>query len=211
MATSATGARSIATVYPADTWRENDGHVDLESIEAEAAGLVEHDPAQAARFFGNMLVAGAGVAVDPEMYDALARLDGQPPRGTRIGAGFDGSISDDATFLRGCTPAGYRFTIGSWVRPPNAPFDWRVPRLEVEERITWMFDYFDVGRLFYDPPKWWTEGERWAARWPERVLAFETNQARRFAPAVGRWQHRHPGGRTSCARGLPPRRRSRGG
>lgn len=175
-------------VYPPDTRRENGGHVDLDSIESEAAGLVEHDPAQAARFFGDMLVAGAGSAVDPEAFDALALFNGSPPAGTRIGAGFDGSISDDATFLRGCTEAGYRFTIGSWVRPTGAPPDWRIPRLEVEERMAWTFEYFDVGRLFYDPPKWWTEGERWTARWPERVLAFDTNQARRFAPAVDRWR-----------------------
>jgi hypothetical protein len=29
--------------------------------------------------------------------------------------------------------------------------------------------------------------EQWAIRWPDRVLAFDTNQARRFAPATDRW------------------------
>jgi hypothetical protein len=35
-------------------------HVNLDSIEAEAAELMETDPAQAERFFGNRAVAGHG-------------------------------------------------------------------------------------------------------------------------------------------------------
>lgn len=35
-------------------------HVNLDSIEAEAADLMGHDPAQAERFFGNRIVAGGG-------------------------------------------------------------------------------------------------------------------------------------------------------
>lgn len=41
-------------VYEGSWW------VNLDSIEAEAAELMEHDPAQAERFFGNRLVQGAG-------------------------------------------------------------------------------------------------------------------------------------------------------
>jgi len=35
-------------------------HIDLDAIEAEAAELLEKDPAQAERFFGNRMVSGAG-------------------------------------------------------------------------------------------------------------------------------------------------------
>src|SRR3989304_2314328 len=47
-------------VYPADVRRENGGHLDLDSIDGEAADLVEKDPAQGERAFGNRPLAGAG-------------------------------------------------------------------------------------------------------------------------------------------------------
>jgi hypothetical protein len=197
-------------VYPADTLRENGGHVNLDSIEAEAARMLEHDESQAKRFFGNIMTAGSGKAVDPDFYDRLRKvppfepivIDGftilAPPEKTRIGAGFDGSISDDSTALRGCTKDGYRFRIGIWERPVGDEMtrwrdahpgkEWSVPRDEVRKRLNWMFEYFDIGRFNYDPPKWRTEGFDWQATWGDKVvLEFPTYVSFRFAPAVDLW------------------------
>lgn len=197
-------------VYDSDVLRENGGHLNLDSIESESARMSEHDPMQAARFFGNILAAGAGKAVDPEVYDALVKkppfepivIEGftilAPPKSTRIGGGFDGSISEDSTVLRGCTKDGYRFVIGQWDRPVGDEMvrwrdahpgrEWAVPRKEVNERVAWMFGYFDVGRMNYDPPKWRTEGEIWQITYGELiVLEFPTYVSFRFAPAVDRW------------------------
>ena len=52
--TKANRRRIHAYVY------EGSDHVDLDSIEAEAAEILQHDPAQAERFFGNRVVAGGG-------------------------------------------------------------------------------------------------------------------------------------------------------
>ena len=41
----------------------------LDSIEAEAAELLELDPAQAERFFGNRLVQGAGSWLPDGLWD----------------------------------------------------------------------------------------------------------------------------------------------
>jgi hypothetical protein len=197
----------FAIVYPRDTWRSNGGHVDLNSIEAEAAGMIVHDLPQAARFFGNMLVAGGGRAVDPTVWRKLARTDGKPPAGTYIGIGFDGSVSSDSTGLRGCTADGYSFLIKEWSRPVGeAGQGWRVPRLEVDEAVADAFKRWKVGRMFCDPPKWWTEIEVWAAKYrdkdgkPSIVLALDTNQPSRIGPAVDRWltaigegKHTHDG------------------
>jgi hypothetical protein len=180
-------------VYPADTRRENGGHVDLDAIEAEATDLYQRDPRQAMRFYGNMLVAGAGRAVEPETWDALSSPR-DVPQGTHIGLGFDGSINQDATFLRGCTAYGYSFIIGAWERPEGAPPEWMVPRNEVHEKLAWAFDYYSVGRLVADPPKWWTEVDDWTATYgmdangEPRVIALDTNQHKaRFSVAVDRW------------------------
>lgn len=44
-------------------------HVDLDSIEAEAAELIETDPTQAERFYGNRLVQGAGTWLPDGLWD----------------------------------------------------------------------------------------------------------------------------------------------
>ena len=168
-----------------------DAHwVDLGRILAEI-----RDPAtewtDSLRFFFNIRAAGASKAIDPKLWDSLAKPR-EVPAGSYIGMGFDGSISGDATILRGCTPDGYSFIIGAWERPDGIE-EWSVPRLQVHERVAWAFTYYKVGRMFCDPPKWWTEIEQWAAKYVNdadgkpRVLGLDTFSPSRFAPAVDRW------------------------
>lgn len=191
--------RIFQVVYPKDTWRENGGHIDLDSIEAEAVDLAKRDLTQSKQFFGNIVEAAAGAAIDPARW-AGAQRGRAVALGDRIGVGFDGSISDDCTALIGCTADGHLFvpvwngrpTI--WVRPVNAPPEWRVPRLEVERAVEWLFDTFDVGRLFGDPPKWATELERWMERYnagrsieDSVVMFFDTNQPKRMSGACDRF------------------------
>jgi hypothetical protein len=179
-------------VYPADVLAENGGHLPIAAIEAEAADLAERDLAQAARFYGNILMSGGGAAVDVETWARLMQPQDVPP-GTHIGLGFDGSISRDATALIACTRTGYAWPIQIWERPRDAPEGWRIPRLEVKAAVERAFHTYRVGLMLADPPKWPTEIEEWAQTYelgpkPEqqRVLAFDTNQPRRMAPAVDR-------------------------
>jgi len=55
-------------------------HVDLNAIEAEAAELIETDPAQAERFFGNRLVQGTGAWMPEDLWAGAyaGRLVAQP-------------------------------------------------------------------------------------------------------------------------------------
>jgi hypothetical protein len=139
------------------------------------------------RFFFNVRTVGSGRAVDPRVWDGLARYDGMPAAGTVIGIGFDGSISQDVTGLRGCTQEGYSFLLGSWERDPTNP-EWTVPRVEVHKAVEAAFKRYRVGLMLCDPPKWWTEVEGWAETYGEdRVLAFDTNVTRKMAAAVDRW------------------------
>lgn len=193
-------AKILRLVYPADTLRVNGGHIDLDGIEAEAASLAKKDPAEAARFYGNIIVAGAGQAVDPNQWRKQRRPKLTVEPGERIGAGFDGSISGDATALTACAADGRLFvpvfngkpTI--WLRPDDAPDGWRIPRNEVEDAVEWLHETFDVGRMLCDPPKWQTEIERWAERYnadrtveESVVVFFDTNQPRRMSGACDRF------------------------
>lgn len=154
------------------------------------------------RFFYNIRTTGQGTAVDPLVWKALRSktMTGLPEAGTRIGAGFDGSVSRDGTVLRGRTADGYGFLIGKWVRPaagspemlayaarnPGKP--WEVPRDLVNEAVERMFERYDVGLMICDPAFWRSEIDGWAKAHGEKVvIALDTNQPSRMAPAVDRW------------------------
>ena len=175
---------ALAEAYGGARW------VNLERLVREI-----RDPAtswdDAVRFYFNIRSAGQGRAVDPRVWDALRR-DRDIPLGASVGAGFDGSISRDATVLTICTADGHSKEIASWQRPPGA-LEWNVDRESVHQAVAEMFAKYAVGRMFCDTPKWLTEIEGWAAKYGNdandkpRVLALDTNQPRRFAPAVDRW------------------------
>ena len=185
-------------VYEPDVLRENGGHLDLDAIESEASDLVERDLAQAMRFYGNIAVAGSGHAVDPDRWDDLAAPQVIDER-TEIGLGFDGSDTNDATFLRACTREGYSFVIGAWARPKGSDLllweaanpgkRWSVNRTDVDAAVNQAFADYRVGRMYADPWGWRSEIEGWAVRHgAEAVLAFDVNSSSRFAPAVDRWR-----------------------
>lgn len=161
------------------------GWVDLDRLASEIADPGT-DPDDARRFYLNQLVTGGECPVDMQTWAELATVR-EVPAGEPIGIGFDGSISDDATVLYGCTRDGFVFEIAAWERPANVEA-WRVPRLDVHEAVRHAFETWQVGLMLCDPAKWYTEIDAWAvAHGEERVLALDTNQARRFAPACDRW------------------------
>lgn len=152
-------------------------HADLYGIEGEAAELMEKDPGQAERFFGNRIVAGLGSWMDGNRWDERTSPR-EVPEGTSVVLGFDGSDVDDWTGIRAQTRDGYQFTPIT----PGGPAIWnptdfggQVPRLEVAAAVHWLFDHFRVERFYADPPYWETEVDTWAELFGDRVvLRFET-------------------------------------
>jgi hypothetical protein len=167
------------------------GHIDLDSIEAEAADLLARDPAQAERFFGNRIVYGAGSWMDGDKWDGRA----QPrvvPDGTGIVLGFDGSDVDDWTGFRAETEGGYQFT--PTFGPDRLPCIWnpaehggQVPRLEVAAAMDELMDRFRVARVYGDPPYWPTEMDAWAAQYGEKkIIRWSTFRATQMHAAAER-------------------------
>jgi hypothetical protein len=155
--------------------------VDLDAIEGEAAELLEKDAAQAERFFGMRVVAGTGSWCEQHKWDA--RVAPRPalfPYRTQIVIGFDGSDSDDWTALRAETREGFQFT--PTYGPDRLPTIWnpadyggKVPRLEVDAAVTELFEWFDVVRMYVDPPYWESETDAWSERYDDKkVIRFET-------------------------------------
>jgi hypothetical protein len=152
-------------------------HVDLDGIEGEAAEILEKDPGQAERFFGNRIVAGFGTWMNEEKWTGrtLIRI---VPQGTQVVIGFDGSDVDDWTAIRCETRDGYQFTPEVDGRPciwDPAQYGGQVPRLEVDAAIDYLHHWFNVIRGYYDPPYWETEVDRWAEKYGDkRVVRWET-------------------------------------
>lgn len=160
--------------------------VDLDRIVRD---IRDHDVpwADSERYFFNWNKKSEAQAIDVNTWDAL-RAGGAPAEGARIGIGFTGAVSAAGarTVLYGCTESRHLFQIAAWSKPVGDP-DWRVPRREVHDALAGAFDVYDVGRMFVDPAKWYSETEQWVEQYGDRVLVLDTNQAARFAPLCDRF------------------------
>jgi hypothetical protein len=173
-------------VYADSPW------VDPHAIDAEAAELVETDPTQAERFFGNRLVQGLGAFLTEAALEAVTVVR-EPER--RICLGFDGSSSGDWTAIRAEDVSGLRFTptydVGGDIRPTiwnPAQTGGRIPRGEVRAAVAHLFSVFTVERMYCDPRDWQTEIDDWALEYGERVVVqWPTNQINRMFDALNRY------------------------
>jgi hypothetical protein len=184
-------------VYPADTRRENGGHLDLDSIEAEASKMIEHDVAQATRFFGNGLATGSGKAFDLERFKAIAvKVTRLVPRGTLIVIGFDGSKRwDHSSMIATAVESGYQWPLGIW-RPEAYPGH-EIPAAVVTNTLADAMDRFDVWRVYPDPPYWEDTIAGWGGRWgKERIVEWWTNRPKAMGNALRSW---HEAIRTGAA------------
>lgn len=65
--------RAIHMAVYGEALKQRGGHVDIDAIEAEAVELIERDPAQAERFFGNRIVHGSGSWLPQGLWDQALR------------------------------------------------------------------------------------------------------------------------------------------
>lgn len=156
-------------------------HIDLDAIEGEAAELMEKEPAEAERFYGNRITAGMGAWVQQDHWDARKKPRAVPD-GARVVLGFDGSDVDDWTGIRAETLDGYQFTpvYGPDRRPciwDPAEWEGQVPRLEVDAAVDELMRRYEVVRMYCDPPYWTSEVAAWQARHGEkRVTEWHTQR-----------------------------------
>jgi len=116
---------------------------------------------------------------------AACAAPGSPDPGSRVVLGFDGSASGDSTALVACTVTDAHLSVlGVWSNPGSPA--WRVPRAEVGRAVEHAFERFDVVELAVDPWGWRSEIEGWSAKWPGRVVEYNTAAAQRMGPATDR-------------------------
>lgn len=183
--------RRIHRFVYGEALKERGGHVDLDAIEAEAADLLERDPAQAERFFGNRIVYGAGAWLREGLWtDAKAEGGNR----LRVCLGFDGSLNNDWTAIRAETIDGFQFTprYGPDQRPTAwNPAEWggEIPRGEVRTAVDELFTTLEVERAYFDPEDWESEIDAWALRFGDtRVLQWRTNRTTPMYEAIRRFE-----------------------
>lgn len=135
------------------------------------------DEAEAARYYLNRPMSGqdAWIAKDIHKRQTAASV---VDVGEAIAMGFDGSLNDDTTVLRGCRMSdGYLFKIGAWAKPEGvAGMGWSVPRLEVLAAIREAFERYTVSRLYADPHEWRSDIETLSEELgDERVIPWATS------------------------------------
>ena len=117
----------------------------------------------------------------------------EPPIGTAVALGFDGSDVDDWTAIRGrVMDDGFAFTprfgAGPTIWNPAEHPDHRVPRAAVSDAVGELFERFEVVRFYCDPPGWQSEIDTWARELgEERVLRWETYRPRQMSYALERY------------------------
>jgi hypothetical protein len=117
-----------------------------------------------------------------------------PPDGTAICVGFDGSENNDWTALRCETITGFQFTprYGPDQRPTIwNPDEWngQIPRSEVDAAVDEVFDRYKVARDYNDPQDWRSEIGDWALRFgAEHVFEWSTYRTSQMYQALRRFE-----------------------
>lgn len=111
----------------------------------------------------------------------------------QISIGFDGSLYHDSTAIVGCEIAtGKLFMIGIWEHPDNNE-DWSVPVFEVEARMKWAKEHYEIVWAYCDESYWQNVVGRWALEYKwgrdekDCFFAFSPQRPTQMASAVQRF------------------------
>jgi phage terminase large subunit-like protein len=138
------------------TWREaNPGLGDLVDIEDLASAVLRTPENEFRTKRCNQWVSAVSAWLPAGTWDACK--DDRPiPDGASVVLGFDGSFNGDCTALvvASIEERPHLDVVALWERPLDAPGDWRVPIVEVEDAIRAACRRWQVIELVCDPFRW---------------------------------------------------------
>ena len=162
-------------VYEGSPW------VNLDSVDAVASELLETDPEQAMRFYGNMLVQGLGSYMPEELWDERTDEVREVPQSGRVCGGLDPSINNDWTAIRLETLDGFRFT--PTYGPDSRPAVWNpalwggeIPRGEMRAAVDEVFRRYEVERFYVDSLPLASQIEDWQEEHGDAVSPMPTHK-----------------------------------
>jgi phage terminase large subunit-like protein len=157
-----------------DVWRAAnpnlaEGLLDAGDFEAAIAEAGASGFAGFQRYRLNQWVRLAGEDFVSPHFWAQAKRDKTIPKGAAVTAGFDGSVSGDATgIVIQDLNTGTLAVHAVWEPDPNNP-DWTVDRHDVNAAIEKLFNDYDVKMLWADPSFYEPDVLEWSKRWRNRV------------------------------------------
>lgn len=157
-----------------ETWRIAnpnlaEGLLDTGDFEAAIASAGSAGFAAFQRYRLNQWVRLAGQDFISPHFWAEAKKDEPLKPGATICAGFDGSVSGDATGLVAVNvETGTLHVLAVW-EPDISDPEWVVPRDEVNAAVAKMFDTYQVKMLWCDPSFYEPDVLEWSKMWRNRV------------------------------------------
>lgn len=157
-----------------DVWRRAnpnlaEGLLDITDFEAAIAAAGSAGFAGFQRYRLNQWVRLAGEDFISPHFWAEAKRDEGIAKGATVTAGFDGSVSGDATgIVIQDVETGTLAVHAVWEPDPSDP-DWTVDRADVNAAIERLFSEYDVRMLWCDPSFYEPDVLEWSKRWRRRV------------------------------------------
>lgn len=146
-----------------------EGLLDIGDFEAAIASAGSAGFAGFQRYRLNQWVRLAGEDFMSPHHWAEAARDAVIPQGATITAGFDGSVSGDATGLVAVDcETGTMSVLACW-EPDHTDPEWTVDRADVNRAIEKMFENYNVKMLWCDPSFYEPDVLEWSKRWKNRV------------------------------------------
>ncbi len=146
------------------------------------------DDAAAARYFLNRAISTRNAWIAKDVVERQTLVSVVEP-GESITVGFDGSLNDDTTVLRGCRMSdGFLFRIGAWAKPDGAAgIGWEVPRADVLATVREAYGRYEVVRGYFDPHEWRSDIDALAAEFGQpQVTPWETRRDLAMGAALDR-------------------------
>lgn len=157
-----------------DVWKKAnpnlaEGLLDTGDFEAAIASAGSAGFAGFQRYRLNQWVRLAGEDFVSPHFWAEAKRDKGIPLGATVTAGFDGSVSGDATGIVICdTETGTLKVHQVWEPDPQDP-EWTVDRADVNAAIQKLFENYDVKMLWADPSFYEPDVLEWSKQFRHRV------------------------------------------
>lgn len=157
-----------------DVWRGAnpnlaEGLLDIKDFEASLASAGSAGFAGFQRYRLNQWVRLAGEDFVSPHFWAEAKRDSTIRKGATVTAGFDGSVSGDATgIVIQDIETGTLAVHAVWEPDPSDP-EWTVSRDDVNAEIDRLFEEYDVRMLWCDPSFYEPDVLTWSQKWRRRV------------------------------------------
>lgn len=157
-----------------DVWKKSnpnlaEGLLDVGDFEAAIASAGSAGFAGFQRYRLNQWVRLAGEDFVSPHFWAEAKKETSIPIGATVTAGFDGSVSGDATGIVICDiETGTLKVHAVWEPDPSNP-DWTVDRADVNAAIQKLFENYNVKMLWADPSFYEPDVLEWSRQYRNRV------------------------------------------